>query len=202
MERITLPTLPNPLWWQIYPLSWQLEQDRQLSITAGPSTDLFNDPKTGFIFNNSPQLLFDPEDYFTLSAKVKVDFEAVYDAGVLLIYIDDNTWAKLCFEFSPQKEPLIVSVVTKNGFSDDCNSMSIEGNEVYLRLAKLEHALAFHISIDGNYWHLIRYFTLSEVKKNISVGFSAQSPTGKQCRVVFSEIRYQPGLLVDIRSGE
>ena len=202
MEQVNLPSLPSPLWWHTPPLNWHLEQDRQLVITAGPSTDLFNDPKTGFVFNNSPRLLFDPEEYFTLSAKIKVNFQAVYDAAVLLIYIDENTWAKLCFEFSPQKQPLIVSVVTKNGFSDDCNSMPIGGNQVYLRLAKLEHAFAFHISTDGDHWSLIRYFTLSEVRKNISVGFSAQSPTGKQCRVTFSEISYQPGLLVDIRSGD
>ena len=34
-----------------------------------------------------------------------VDFAATYDAGVLVLHERDDLGAKLCFEYSPQREP-------------------------------------------------------------------------------------------------
>jgi regulation of enolase protein 1 (concanavalin A-like superfamily) len=95
---------------------------------------------------------------------------------------------------------MIVSVVTR-GRSDDCNSKIIDGNEVYLRVARLGQAFAFHYSEDGRTWHLVRHFTLGPVDE-LQVGFSSQSPTGPGCRSTFSEISYEPRLLKGIRSGK
>jgi hypothetical protein len=50
-----------------------------------------------------------------------VEFASVYDAGVLLVHASERQWAKLCFEYSPQQRPTLVTVVTR-GTSDDCNS--------------------------------------------------------------------------------
>ena len=88
---------------------------------------------------------------------------------------------------------MIVTVVTR-GFSDDCNSVLIDGNTVYLRVARIGTAFALHYALDGRYWHFVRYFTLGALE-NLQVGFLAQSPTGEGCRVRFSEIAYRPGLL-------
>ena len=57
---------------------------------------------------------------------------ATYDAGVLTLRRRDDLWAKLCFERSPQGEPMVVSVVTR-GVSDDCNSFVVDGRSVWLR---------------------------------------------------------------------
>jgi regulation of enolase protein 1 (concanavalin A-like superfamily) len=135
-----------------------------------------------------------------LSARVAVDFNSDFDAGVLRIHENDQLWAKLCFEFSPQRQPMVVSVVTR-GLSDDCNSADIAGQVVYLRMAVTPQAIAFHYSLDGAFWHFVRYFTLGKLNAP-RVGFSSQSPTGPGCRSVFSEIRYRPGTLSSNRSGE
>jgi regulation of enolase protein 1 (concanavalin A-like superfamily) len=124
----------------------------------------------------------------------------MFDAGVLQVRERDDLWAKLCFEYSPQNQPMIVSVVTR-GASDDCNSAVIDGDEVYLRIAVNPKTIAFHHSRDGRYWHLVRYFTLGALA-NPRVGFSAQSPTGERCTATFAEISYKAGRLGDIRSGE
>src|SRR5207342_974724 len=109
-----------------------------------------------------------------------------------------DLWAKLCFEYSPQHQPMIVSVVTR-GVSDDCNSVVIGGREVYLRIAHTPRTTAFHYSLDGRYWQLVRYFTLGELH-NLQVGFSSQSPTGQKCTAVFSKIHYRAGALKDNRN--
>jgi regulation of enolase protein 1 (concanavalin A-like superfamily) len=148
---------------------------------------------------NAPALLTACNTPCLLQARVTVEAKATYDAGVLVAYQSDTLWGKLCFELSPQGQLMIVSVVTK-GTSDDCNSVPIMGNSVYLRLARLESAYAFHYSTDGHWWHLVRYFGLG-VGPAVNIGFIAQSPTGDGCTARFSEIAWKPNLLTDIRSG-
>ena len=201
MDDFEMAAIPGPLRWINDPLSWQLAADGALAIEAGPETDWFADPATNVVKDDAPAALFTTaEEHFVLSARVTVPFASTFDAGVLQLRAAENLWGKLCFEFSPQGQPMIVSVVTR-GRSDDCNSTVIDGNQVYLRLARLGQTFAFHYSEDGRTWPLVRYFTLGPVEK-LLVGFSSQSPTGRGCRSRFSAITYAPGQLKDIRSGE
>ena len=199
-DTFKIAGIPEELTWYNSPEKWEYDQNN-LNITAGKLTDLFIDPDGTFKAVNSPFTVFQPVDSFLLSCKVRVNFKSDYDAGVLIIYGQENQWVKLCFEFSPQHKPMVVSVVT-NGISDDCNHVSIDTNVVYLRVAGLgENIFSFHYSVDGNYWNMVRYFTLKDAKK-VDVGFSSQSPTGEGCTAVFSEINYKEKYLADIRSGE
>lgn len=183
------------LQWQNSPATWTAEP---LSITAFGKTDLFVSPQGDRPTLNAPALVFDVSKDFMLSCRVKVGFKAAFDAGVLYLYQTDESWAKLCFEFSPQAAPMVVSVVTK-GTSDDCNSVFIDGDSTYLRVAKLGNAFAFHHSNDGKYWYFIRTFALEA--KPVKVGFVAQSPTGEGCEAQFSEIVFKEESLKDLRSG-
>ena len=196
---IHLPTIPHDLTWQVEPRSAKVDGAR-LHITAGEKTDLFTDPGGALIIANSPRLMFVHDSDFVLSAKVGVAFAATYDAGVLVVYADATHWAKLCFEYSPQSKPMVVSVVTK-GASDDCNSTVIDGREVYLRVAGIGRAFAFHYSTDGRWWHMVRYFNLGDAS-DAMVGFSSQSPTGASCEATFDDIRFEPRTLRELRNGE
>jgi regulation of enolase protein 1 (concanavalin A-like superfamily) len=119
---------------------------------------------------------------------------------VLAIHVDDLNWAKLCFERSPDAEPMIVSVVTR-GASDDSNSWVVDGNSVWLRISRLGAAFAFHASTDGSRWRLVRYFALDSAE-DPAVGFLAQSPLGDGCRASFDEISFESRRLSDLRSGD
>ena len=198
-QLITIPAMPTPLRWQGVPQNWTLDSDSNLSITAGQRTDWFLDPGGSVNVLNAPALLTPVQQPCMLKALVISNAGATFDAGVLTVYQADDQWAKLCFELSPQQQLTIVSVVTK-GTSDDCNSVPISGQSVYLRLSVLEKAYAFHYSLDGSAWNLVRYFTLGE-RKNVEIGFLSQSPTGDGCTSIFSEITFLPQKLSDIRSG-
>lgn len=196
-----LPGVPADLVWRLQPVAWAVENGGGLSITAGEKTDLFTDPKDGAKSDAAPAALFTPPDRaFTLSARVSVGFASTFDAGVFHVRAAEDRWAKLCFEYSPQGEPMVVSVVTQ-GLSDDCNSVVVPGDSVYLRVAQGEAATAFHYSLDGSRWSFVRCFSLGP-RESFRVGFSSQSPTGKGCRAAFSDIRYQVGFPADLRSGE
>ncbi|MFC5291116.1 DUF1349 domain-containing protein [Actinokineospora guangxiensis] len=198
MTQITLDGVPFPFAPDgPEPASWTSSPD-QVTIAAGAGTDLFVDPAGSAQSPDAFRLLGEPPagDY-QLSAKVEVGFHATFDAGVLLVHADERHWAKLCCEFTPQGEPSIVSVVTR-GESDDANSFDLDAPASWLRVTRTGEAHAFHASEDGVYWRLIRYFALGVPAR---VGFLSQSPTGKGCTSVFSDIRFTPSAPKDLRDG-
>jgi regulation of enolase protein 1 (concanavalin A-like superfamily) len=194
-----LAGIPEPLIWQHPTSSWKIENGQTLSITGGKATDWFASPMGGERRDNTPRLLFKPADDFVLSAKVTVDFRSRWDAGVLVLYVNDTLWAKLCFEMTIEKHPTIVSVVTRDR-SDDNNSIAINGSSVYLKIAKAGQAIFFYASEDGEKWTIIRAFSLGAAP-DLRIGFSSQSPVGDRCTSTFSEIHYLPKR-VDLWSGK
>lgn len=199
-EQVSIAPLPTPLQWLRQPQSWSVPGPASLQIAAGPRTDWFTDPQQSAEPKlNAPALLGELEGDFLLSARVTVEFTDTYDAGVLALYAGESAWAKLCFEYSPQGEPMVVSVVTR-GASDDCNSHVVDGASVWLRIARIGTAFAFHASTDGSRWDFVRHFAL-ESSRDPAVGFVAQSPTGEGCSVTFDRIAYEATRLGDLRSG-
>lgn len=173
--------------------------DGPVTLTAAARTDWFVDPATGEATLDAEAQLEPVVGDFTLGAHVEVDFAATFDAGVLVVWRDQRTWAKLCFEYSPEREPMVVSVVTR-GVSDDANSAVIGGNAVWLRIARIGGAFAFHYSLEGKRWHLVRHFALGG-DGELQAGFLAQSPTGDGCSARFTHVRVRRETLADIRSG-
>jgi|SRR5580692_11624829 regulation of enolase protein 1 (concanavalin A-like superfamily) len=187
------------------PCEYQLT-DGSLILRSAARTDLFLDPAgdgkeppgAGWLTG------IPPEGDFMLSARVTVDFASTFDAGVLLVHADDQHWAKLCFEYSPQHKPTAVTVVTRET-SDDCNSFEVEGNELGLRITRTGRAWALHASEDGHWWRLLRYFALADhgraADTEVRIGFLAQSPTGSGCTATFTRIAWHPAAPADLRDG-
>ena len=196
---MTVPGMPMAMRWLIEAPHWSSD-DHELVLMAPPRTDWFVDPSGASPpVLSGPALVGDAGGDYLFSAKVTVEFAADFDAGVLMLHAGDSRWAKLCFEYSPQGQPMIVSVVT-NGRSDDANAYDVDGNSTWLRVARLGSAFAFHASADGATWNLIRVFTLGEDVEP-AVGFEAQSPTGDGCRVSFGDIRWRAARLENLRDG-
>ncbi|HEX9371086.1 MAG TPA: DUF1349 domain-containing protein, partial [Roseiflexaceae bacterium] len=84
--------------------------------------------------------------------------------------------------------------------SDDANAFTVAGNQVFLRIARLGRAFAFHASGDGAVWQMIRHFTLGD-EGGVQAGFLSQSPTGAGCTATFDAIRFTAERLADLRSG-
>jgi len=196
---VSLKGLPGELRWKNSPVSWKSDENG-LTIVAGTNTNWFISPVDGEVSANSPLLLFQPAADFVLSARVKVDLRKQWAAGFLMVYLNDNTWAKLALELSAYKDPTIVTVVTR-GRSDDCNSVAVAGDSVYLQIARTGEGLFFYSSPDGHSWKLVRAFTLGTVE-GLRVGFAAQSPVGNEATAVFSEMKYAPRKISDIFVGQ
>ena len=187
--------------------TWKLDAETgAVTVKATPHSDIFIDPGAGTRLNaesllNAATLLgVPPQGDVQLSARVTVDFRATFDAGVLLIWVDDRHWAKLCFEYSPSGEPIVVSVVNR-GVADDANAFVVEGRSVWLRVARLDGAFALHASTDGRRWRKVRFFALDEADGSTQLGFEAQSPTGDGCLVRFDDIQFGTERLRGLRDG-
>jgi len=186
----SIPGLPGTLHWQNTPRTWNLDSKNVLTISSGAKTDWFVDPFDGTVAKSAPILLFTPGSDYVLSARVSVTFATKWDAGALMVWGDDHHWAKLSFEYSPDGKPTLVTVVTR-GLSDDCNSMHLPGDSVYLRIAKSGNTYVFYFSTDGKSWEILRTFSL-DTELPVHVGFESQSPAGPGAVAKFSAIRYEP----------
>jgi regulation of enolase protein 1 (concanavalin A-like superfamily) len=201
MTALNLPGLPFALSPEGDPPAGCRILRGELTLTGAASTDLFIDP-AGSVTPPPDAGRFiglPPAGDFTLRAQVSVEFASMYDAGVLLLWADAEHWAKLCFEYSPQRVPTAVTVVTRQT-SDDCNSFEVDGNSLWLRVTRSGDAWAFHASTDGAWWRLLRYFTLGNTGL-VRVGFLAQSPTGEGCAATFAQIGFGTGAPSNLRDG-
>lgn len=187
-ESLTIDGIPGPLSWHNVAIASHVDGEKLLTISAGEKTDWFVDPFDGRVANTAPTLLFTPANAYVFHSKVQVRFVSKWDAGALMLWADDHHWAKLALELSPGGQPTIVSVVTR-GLSDDCNSVSIAGDSVYLRIARTGTTYVFYYSTDAANWHVVRTFSL-EATVPVSLGFESQSPAGAGSTAVFSEISY------------
>ena len=201
-----VPELPFPLA-ASHPQVWRRdEQSAGVVATAPAHTDFYLNPggegsaDAETLLNAATLLGTPPDGDYQFSARVTVDFQAHYDAGVLLLWIDERNWAKFCFEFSPARRPMVVSVVTR-GVSDDANAFVVPERSVWLRVSRIDRVYAYHASTDGTTWTLIRVFTLGDDVTSHQVGLEAQSPTGDGCTVTFTDIRFTGERLADLRDG-
>jgi len=178
------------------PLGYVVKENT-IEIMAEDKTNLFNSPGGKSKVSNAPMILFEPKGDFTLSARVSGKLKAIYDVAALVVYQDDNLWAKLCYENSVKKQPTIVSVVTRT-YSDDCNSMAT-GDSAYLSVVKRGNEYSFFYSPDGKEWEMVRNFHLGITNK-VKIGFAAHGSRGDGFTGVFSEIKYKDGAIEDMRT--
>lgn len=181
-------------------------KDGVLTVYAPAQTDYFNSPvKENGAF---PEPVANASLYYTeltgdfvFKTKVQLEFKNLYDAAALLVYENENVWAKLALENSdlPCRKPAVVSVVT-NRISDDCNGPVMDGNSVWFQISRVDDCFAFHYSVDGKEYQMVRVFTLP-VGKTVKVGFEAQAPMGEGGNRYYSEISVESKRVKNIRAG-
>jgi len=198
-DGIEINGIPKKLYWENAPLSFS-NKPNLLTIVAGPKTDMFRDPNLTYNTDNTPKLLFTADNNFVLSAGIEHAFVSKWDGGAIIIVQDSLNWIKFCFEKDYTGARRVVSVVTKN-ISDDCNSIEMQKDKVYYKVAKADNVITLYCSADDKSWYLVRHLTF-ESTKPLKIGFLAQSPTGEKCEVKFTDISYRVVKIEDPYIGE
>lgn len=182
-KNLFQPEVRENLIWLNEPDHWEFTTDDKLIINAPSKADFFKDPGGNHVVHSAPYLHLQVNSTFQLVTQLQVDMHEMYDSGCLMLMADENNWAKLCFEYNGEYAT-IVSVVTQNGLSDDCNSERVFVNNPYLKITKNDRIVSFYYSPDGEVWKLIRYFGM-DIPTQFTAGVVAQSPKGVGCRVEF-----------------
>ena len=147
------------------------EEEGKLVIFAPAGTDFFcnngtvsEEGITPESLHNAPYYYTEIEGDFVLTVKVSHDFKDIYDSSSLMVMEDLDNWAKSCFEKTDFGTHAAVSVVTKQGYSDDANGSNISGNTAWLKICRVKNSFAFHYSEDGIHYFMTRFFNLSGKK--------------------------------------
>lgn len=171
-------------------------------LTAEAGADLFLDPAGTPSAADAERFVAEVEGNFLFSAFVSPVFTSDFDSGVLLGYLDPLNWFKVCAELDTAGVTRVVSVVTRDGASDDCDSSPIDGGGVYLRIARLGAAFALHSSTDGKKWSMVRYFAMGPTAPGVlKIGLLAQSPAGEGTKAEFSRLSFSADTLRAVRDG-
>ena len=183
------------------------KENDKIIIEAMPKSDFFcgsiNECEEGFlpeVLLNAPFYYTEIKGDFVLRVKVSHDFKDIYDSASVMVYKDRQCWAKACFEFTDFGTHAVVSVVTK-GDSDDANGCNLDRNDVWLQICRVGNNFAFHYSIDGEKFDMMRYFTLP-AEPNIKVGLLAQAPTGDGGKRYYEHLTIEKRTVKNIRAGK
>lgn len=184
------------------------EEGNQIEIYAPEKSDFFCNSGTvgeeGIIpesLSNAPFYYTELEGDFVMRVKVSHKFKDIYDSCSIMVMQDMKNWAKACFEKTDFGTHAAVSVVTKNGESDDANGCNIEGNTAWLQMCRVGKDFAFHYSTDGEHYYMMRFFTLP-VKDTVKVGLLAQAPTGLGGVRKYENLIFEKKTVKNIRTGE
>ncbi|MFT3869584.1 MAG: DUF1349 domain-containing protein [Nibricoccus sp.] len=188
LNRLKLPAIPGELVVLNSPRELAINPDGGFFMAAAGETNLYVNPRGGKPALNAPMVLFEPGEEFILMARVSGKLQDIFDVAALVVYENERTWAKLCYENSIAKEPTIVSVVTRD-VSDDCNSQTISADYAFLAVMRKGSAFSFHFSADGKIWRMVRHFQLKTEGK-IKAGFAVHCFGKNGFSATFSQITF------------
>lgn len=189
----------STLTWMNDPDRWDSLPGGRLRVAAKAQTDFFRNPD-GQPASNSGHLFWKAmEGDFVAQTHVRPAFRSTYDAGALMVHHDETHWAKICFENTDFGTHAVVSVVT-NGLSDDANGVDLDVAHVWLQVVRKGNLFALHYALDGQDWHMVRYFGLP-MPPRVKVGLVAQSPIGPGTTIDYLRFTIESRSVEDLRAG-
>lgn len=143
-------------------------------IIPEKGTDLYASPDGKVSVNNVPSATFNTLNNFEFITYVQGEFNDAYDGAGIVVYANENNWAKLMFERFKSGKNGIASTVNR-GNGDDAYHLRTDKSALYLKATKQENVYSFYYSFDGEEWLYTRSFKLAE-QGETKVGIFAQSP--------------------------
>jgi hypothetical protein len=162
---------------------WEPLPGGGIRVAVPPDTDYFRDPAGEKIRDNGPYLWRAATGDFVARLHVRPAFAGMYDAGGLLVWQDEERWAKLCFEATNFGTTAAIGVVTR-GLSDDANGADLAVPELWLQICRAGDTFGMQYALDGKSWRKVRRFHLP-LPPTVRLGLLAQSPKAAGTTVDF-----------------
>ena len=184
-----------------------IQKGTRFEIMAAPQSDFFCNNGSASEEGITPESLCNAPFYYTeyegdfvLKVKVSHDFKDTYDSASIMVMVDLQNWAKVCFEKTDFGTHAAVSVVTKRGESDDANGCNLDGNTAWLKVCRVGNSFSFHYSTDGEQFYMMRFFSLP-AEKCVKIGLLAQAPIGNGGPRIYEDLVLEGKTVKNIRSG-
>ncbi len=179
----------SDLVWTRPPKVYKIEE-KKITMTTEPNTDLWQRTYYGFQNDNAPVLQMKTSEKF-FSFVVKTDFESKtrFDQSGVVMYLDSDNWAKASVEYEDDKIQRLGTVVTNNGYSD-WSSTDIPSNikSMWFRFSRRNSDYYLEYSNDGTNWKQMRLFHMFKGDEEISFGVYACSPGDSSFEASFTDM--------------
>ncbi|MDI6496939.1 DUF1349 domain-containing protein [Leuconostoc suionicum] len=176
--------------WVNEPKKFTISSNNQLELVTENGTDLWQRTHYGFSVTNAPMFMESvTSKNFTFSVKTAFQSNFLYDQCGIIVYIDNDNWAKFSSEFENTSFQRLGGVVTKSGYSDWATTdISSKINEIYYRINRQENDFIVEASYDGENYFQLRIFNLNydEPITKISIGVYGCSPQGDGFKSTFT----------------
>ena len=153
--------------------------DREITITTGPHTDLWQRTYYGFRNDNAPVLQMETAEEF-FSFTVRTEFESShhrFDQCGVVVYLDSENWLKGSIEYENDRFQRLGSVATNRGFSDwDSTDIPAGVKSMWYRLSRRRSDFCIECSADGVEFKQMRICHLFAGAGTVSFGVYACSP--------------------------
>ena len=163
-----------------------------IRIVTEPETDLWQNTYYGFVHTNAPAYVFPASEDFTFTVKASFSYRELFDQCGILLYIDDQHWAKVSIERENESRGWLGSVVTNAGYSDWA-TVSLDGarTSMHYRLSRRGADFCFEQSVDGIRFNQMRIFHMRDCPERLLTGVYACSPTQSSFTAEFSNLMWE-----------
>lgn len=169
-----------------------------LEFVTEPGTDFWQRTHTGARRANGHAFLTRLWEDFSFSTQAEFFYETLYDQCGLMLYVDDENWAKASVEYGNEAFSMLGSVVTTGGYSDWASTpVTTDQNRMYFRLSRRGSDFRFDCSINGGEYSLMRIFHMPGQLESAKVGVYACSPGDSSFKVRFSDFAASPSMWND-----
>lgn len=180
--------------WKNKPQNYSVNNKNELKIHTDSKTDLWQRTHYGFSIVNAPMFLTTlGQENVIFSVKTSFESNSLYDQCGILIYIDDDNWAKFSSEYEDESFQRLGGVVTKMGYSDWATTdISKDIQTIYYKLQRHQNDFIIKYSFDGENYFQLRIFNLGNEKlvQKLEIGLYACSPIGDGFDCSFSQLNY------------
>jgi len=163
--------------WTRPPKVYKIEE-KKITMTTEPNTDLWQRTYYGFQNDNAPCLqMKTSEKFFSFVVKTEVESKTRFDQRGVVMFLDSENWFKAGVEYENDKIQRLGCVVTNNGYSDWCSTdVPSSIKSIWFRFSRRESDYYLEYSDDGKNWKQMRMFHMFKGDGEISFGVYACSP--------------------------
>lgn len=176
--------------WINEPMSYELKKDK-ITFQVLPKTDFWQVTHYGFSRTDGHCLVAEIDDDSCFVVRVKMNYMSEFDQCGIMVYLDENNFAKLCVENQLKAKNKLGSVVCKSKRSDWATQPFGKEDSIFFRVSKRGINYLFESSLDGKHFEQMRLFDMLGSEK-VSIGVFGASPLGEGFEAVFSDFGFSP----------